>query len=164
MHPARIAFALLCTTLLLPAAAGANGPSDDEAAIRAIVERVEAGWNAGSGAGFAVPFAEDADYVIINGHRIKGRQAIAESHQRIFDTIYKGSRNELTVDRVRFLRPDVAVAHVRSHLRFTRDGKPAEGDAISTWVLTKGAEGWSIAAFQNTGVRPPELAPPPEKP
>jgi ketosteroid isomerase-like protein len=56
----------------------------------------------------------------------------------------------------------VAVAHVRAHLRFTSDGKPVEGNAISTWVLTKGPDGWSIAAFQNTGVRPP--APAPEKP
>ena len=36
-------------------------------------------------------FAEDADYVIINGMRIKGREAIDSGHQQIFDTIYKGS-------------------------------------------------------------------------
>ena len=162
MHPTRIAFALFYTTLLLPAAAGANGPSGDEAAVRAIVERVEAGWNAGSGEASAAPFAEDADSVVATGMRIKGRQAIADNFQRIFDTMYKGSRNELTVDSVRFLRPDVAVAHVRSHLRFTSEGKPVEVDAISTWVLTKGADGWSIAAFQNTSVRPP--APAPAKP
>jgi uncharacterized protein (TIGR02246 family) len=119
------------------------------------VRRLETGWNAGSGEASAAPFAEDADSVVATGMRVKGRQAIADNFQRIFDTMYKGSRNELTVDSVRFLRPDVAVAHVRAHLRFTRDGKPVEGDAISTWVLTKGPDGWSIAAFQNTPVAPP---------
>jgi uncharacterized protein (TIGR02246 family) len=162
VHRSRAALIALSLMLLLPVAAGANGPSGDETAIRAIVERVEAGWNAGSGEASAAPFAEDADSVVATGMRIKGRQAIADNFQRIFDTMYKGSRNELTVDSVRFLRPDVAVAHVRAHLRFTSDGKPVETDTIGTWVLTKGPDGWSIVAFQNTGVRPP--APAPEKP
>ncbi|HEX5759756.1 MAG TPA: SgcJ/EcaC family oxidoreductase [Thermoanaerobaculia bacterium] len=162
IRPRAVLLSLSLTLMLLPVATAANAPSDDEAAIRDVVRRVEAGWNAGSGEAFAAPFAEDADYVVINGDRIKGRQTNAARHQQSFDTIYKGRRNELTVDSVRFLRPDVAVAHVRAHLRFTRDGKPVEGNAISTWVLTKGPDGWSIAAFQNTGVRPP--APAPEKP
>ena len=155
IRPRAVLLSLSLTLMLLPVATAANGPSGDEAAIRDVVRRVEAGWNAGSGEAFAAPFAQDADFVVINGTYLEGRAAIAAAAQQIFDTVYKGSHNTLTVADVRFLRPDVAVAHVRSHLRFTRDGKPVEGDAISTWVLTKGADGWSIAAFQNTPVAPP---------
>ena len=48
----------------------------DEAAIRENVKHLETGWNTKSGALFAKPFAEDADYVVINGMYIKGRSVI----------------------------------------------------------------------------------------
>lgn len=124
----------------------------DEAAIRESVKQLETGWNTKSGAVFAKPFAEDADYVVINGMYIKGRAAIQTAHQRIFDTIYKDTNIKLEVKQIRFLRPDVAVVHVNGH----RDGptKDLTGDAILTLVMTKEQQGWAIAAFQNTSVAP----------
>jgi uncharacterized protein (TIGR02246 family) len=126
---------------------------DDEQAIRDIARRLEEGWNSGDGQAFAAPFAEDSDYIVVDGRHIKGRLANAEGHQRIFDTIYKGSTNTMSVESLRFIRPDVAVAHVRHHLKFSRDGQPVEGHARSTWVLTRNKGQWSIAAFQNTPIQ-----------
>ena len=124
----------------------------DEAALRESVKQLETGWNTKSGALFAKPFAEDADYVVINGMYIKGRATIETAHQRIFDTIYKDTKINLTVKQIRFLRPDVAVVHVTGH----REGPTKEltQDAILTLVMTKEQHGWTIAAFQNTGVAP----------
>ena len=124
----------------------------DEAAMRESVKQMETGWNTKSGALFAKPFAEDADYVVINGIYIKGRATIETQHQRIFDTIFKDTRINLTVKQIRFLRPDVAVVHVTGH----REGptKDLTQDAILTLVMTKEAQGWTIAAFQNTSVAP----------
>ena len=124
----------------------------DEAAMRESVKRMETGWNTKSGALFAKPFAEDADYVVINGMYIKGRATIETAHQRIFDTIYKDTKINLTVKQIRFLRSDVVVVHVNGH----RDGPTKEltQDAILTLVMTKEQHGWTIAAFQNTGVAP----------
>jgi uncharacterized protein (TIGR02246 family) len=124
----------------------------DEAAMRENVKQLESGWNTKSGAVFAKAFAEDADYVVINGMYIKGRATIETQHQRIFDTIYKDTRINLTVKQIRFLRPDVAVVHVNGH----RDGPTKEltGDAFLTLVMTKDQHGWTIAAFQNTAVAP----------
>src|SRR5688500_20257432 len=68
-----------------PAAAG----EADDAAIRENVRQLEAGWNSKSGALFARPFAEDADYVVINGMHIRGRAAIDKGHQHIFETYMK---------------------------------------------------------------------------
>jgi len=126
----------------------------DEAAMRESVKQLETGWNTKSGAVFAKPFAEDADYVVINGMYFKGRTAIETAHQRIFDTIFKDTKISLTVKQIRFLRPDVAVVHVNGH----RDGPAKEltGDAILTLVMTKEQQGWTIAAFQNTSVAPRE--------
>jgi len=124
----------------------------DEAAMRESVKQLETGWNTKSGAVFAKPFAEDADYVVINGMYFKGRADIQTAHQRIFDTIFKDTKISLTVKQIRFLRSDVAVVHVNGH----RDGPTKEltGDAILTLVMTKEQQGWTIAAFQNTSVAP----------
>ena len=124
----------------------------DEAAMRESVKQMESGWNTKSGALFAKPFAEDADYVVINGMYINGRATIGAQHQRIFDTIFKDTKINLTVKQIRFLRPDVAVVHVTGH----RDGPTKEliQDAIVTLVMTKEQHGWTITAFQNTAVAP----------
>lgn len=122
----------------------------DEAAIRENVKQMETGWNTKSGARFAKPFAEDADYVVINGMYIKGRSVIETAHQQIFDTIYKDTTITLAVKQIRFLRPDVAVVHVNAR----RNGPTKEltTEAMLTLFMTKEKNGWTIAAFQNTQV------------
>lgn len=124
----------------------------DEAALRENIRQLELGWNAKSGAQFAKPFAEDADYVIINGTQIKGRAAIAEGHQRIFDTFYKESVISLSVKQVRMLRPDVAVVHVSGLLKLSSGADAREDKAVMTLVMTKEDGAWKITAFQNTAV------------
>lgn len=126
--------------------------AEDEAAIRSLVTRIQEGWNTRDGKAFAAPFAEDADYVVINGMYIKGRTAIAKGHQGIFDTIYKNSHNTGTVQGVRFLRDDVAVVHVSWHLKWTNNGVAHEGKARNTLVVTKEKGQWSIVAFHNTSI------------
>jgi len=124
----------------------------DEAAMRESVKQLETGWNTKSGALFAKPFAEDADYVVINGRYLKGRAEIQAAHQQIFDTVYKDTKITLNVKQIRFLRADVAVVHVNGH----RDGPTNElnQDAMLTLMMTKEKDGWVIAAFQNTAVIP----------
>lgn len=142
--------ALITLLILTNTALAQNHQSVDEAAIRENVKRLETGWNTKSGALFAKPFAEDADYVVINGMYIKGRTAIETAHQQIFDTIFKETTVTFTIRQIRFLRPDVAVAHVNGHR--TGPTKDLEQDAMLTLVMTKEKNGWTIAAFQNTAV------------
>lgn len=132
----------------LQAAAQTQTAGGDDALLRDNVRQLEAGWNAKSGAAFAKPFAEDADYVVINGTQIKGREAIAQGHQRIFDTVYRDSTLTLSVRQVRMPRADVAVVHVNAHLK----SGAQEADAVITLVMTKEGGAWKIAAFQNTSV------------
>jgi uncharacterized protein (TIGR02246 family) len=133
----------------------AAGTDKDETAMRADVEQMVKGWNMKSGAEFAKPFAEDADYVVINGMKIKGRTAIAAGHQGIFDTIYKNSTLDYSVEQIRFLRADIAVVHVLAALKVTRGDATQTGNARITLVMTKNKDRWEIAAFQNTSIQPP---------
>lgn len=160
------AAALLFTLALSAAAHGqtATPPQDaaqDEAAIRAAIKSVEDAWNAHDGKAFAAPFAADADYVVVNGAHIKGREAIEQGHTQIFSTIYKDSRNAAAVRSVRFIRPDVAVAHVEWNLEFRAGGETRKARAINTMIFTKENGRWSIAAFQNTPVQT-QGGPPPQ--
>ena len=127
--------------------------SADEAAIRQVVKQVEDAWNAHDGKAFAAPFATDADYVVVNGMSIKGREAIEKGHTGIFTTIYKDSHNVATIKSVRFLRPDVAVVHIEWNLEFRMGDKTEKGHAMNTMVMTKDGGKWSIAAFQNTPIQ-----------
>jgi uncharacterized protein (TIGR02246 family) len=52
-----------------------------------------------------------ADFVAFEGTHLKGRQEIALFHQRIFDTVVKGSRLAGEVKFVRLLSPVLAVMH-----------------------------------------------------
>lgn len=124
----------------------------DRSAIEAIATKLEQGWNSGSGLEFAAPFAENSDYVVINGMHLKGRRENAAGHQRIFDTVYKDSRLRIRIESIRMLRPDVAIAHLNA---FLRPAQPAgrEDEARITLVLTKTGRKWEIAAFQNTAVQ-----------
>ena len=138
-------FALLCTC------AFAQKTSADEQAIRGLIASIEAGWNAASGVKFAAPFAENADYVVVNGMHIKGRKIIGDAHQGLFTGVYKGSVNKADIKSVRFLRPDVAVALVAWTLKHGQ----GTNNAMNTMVWVKNNGKWEIEAFHNTPVTPP---------
>ena len=145
---------LVFVTLLMLGFSGQTieSQSADESAMREGVKQMETGWNTKSGALFAKPFAEDADYVVINGMYIKGRAVIETQHQRIFDTIFKDTTLTLTVKQIRFLRPDVAIVHVSGQR--VGPSKDHNQEAMITLVMTKQKDGWVIAAFQNTAIAP----------
>jgi uncharacterized protein (TIGR02246 family) len=126
----------------------------DEAEIRANVEQLTKGWNMKSGEEFAKPFAENSDYVVINGMHIKGRAENAKGHQYIFDTIYKDSTLATVIKQIRFLRPDVALVHGESTLTVRANGEEKKGSGYITLVMVKNNGKWEIAAFQNTSIQP----------
>ncbi len=127
--------------------------SSDEAAIRQVVQQLQDGWAAKDGKAFAAPFTPDADYVVVDGARAVGREAIEKGHTGIFSTFLKDSSNVATVKSIRFLRPDVAVVHAVWDLEVRANGKTEKRRAMSTMVMTKDGGKWSIAAFQNTPIQ-----------
>lgn len=149
-----------CLILIFIAAAtcayaqtGSKAPDKDEDAIRQIVKDVENGWNTHSGKAFAASFAADADYVVVNGMYVKGREAIERGHQQIFDTVFKDSGQKSNVKSIRFLRSDVAVVHIEWELTVRSEGKEDKARALNTMFMSKENGKWSIAAFHNTPIK-----------
>ena len=129
-----------------------GGQEADKAALEAAVGTIEKGWNAYSGDQFASPFMDDADYVVVNGMRIKGRKAIAQGHDFIFKSSHKGTVNSHKIESIRFPRPDVGIAHVRWTLKYP-DGKVYH--AMNSMVFLKEGSDWNIANFHNTPILGP---------
>ena len=129
--------------------------TNEERPLYEIVEKLEAAWNSYDSVAWASLFAEDADFIHILGGHYQGRDAIERGHRTIFDTIYKGSRNKLDAEKIRFVRPDVAIVFIRTNLKWYLGGEEQEVQARPTLVAQKKNNGqWEIVAFQNTLITP----------
>jgi uncharacterized protein (TIGR02246 family) len=124
-----------------------------------MVYQLEGAWNAADAGGFAALFGEDADFIHILGGYYTGREAIEAGHRMIFGTIYEGSSVRYSVERIRFLRPDVAIVFLRQFLQFQEGGVASELEARPTIIAEKVGDRWHIAALQNTRITEAGTAP-----
>lgn len=122
--------------------------------LSAIAAELARAWNAGDGAAFGAPFAEDADFVTVRGEHFRTRAVIARGHQAIFDSIYKGSSLQFQVAAVRALTPAVLVGHVRGTLQAPSGPMAGTQASLATLVLVERHGAWEIAAFHNLAVAP----------
>jgi uncharacterized protein (TIGR02246 family) len=123
---------------------------DAKAVAAEIYSRLERAWNAGDGEAFAEPFTDDADFVDIRGTHHRTRAAIAQGHQGIFASIYKGSVIRYEVSDARALGEDVVLAHGSGFLKAPTGPLAGEHSAVQTLVLVRHGESWRITAFHNT--------------
>jgi uncharacterized protein (TIGR02246 family) len=128
----------------------------DAAEIRAIIAGMTDAWAAGDGNAFGRHFAADADYTVWNGRYLRGREAIAEGHTRIFNTVYKDTRLRLDVTNIRLVRPGVAVAHAVGSVVGKDESFPDRPTVTPVFVLTREDGRWRIAVFHNTRIDPEE--------
>jgi uncharacterized protein (TIGR02246 family) len=135
--------------------ANTNARAEDEAQVRALADELEQGWNAGDGARFAAAFTEDGDLVGFDGTLLRGRTAIEAFQQQLFDRWMKGTRLTGRVTDVRFVGPDTVIMHVVGGTIMRGKDRPARArDSIQTMTAVRTGQGWRLAAFQNTRVRP----------
>jgi uncharacterized protein (TIGR02246 family) len=128
-----------------------TGQSKDKDAIEALLQQMIDGWNQGSGEGFAAPFAEDGDQVAFDGTRLQGRQQIAEFHQMLFDRFLSGTRLIGKVVDVRFLAPDVALAHgIGGTVMPGESNLAPDRNSVQTLVAVKRDGEWRLARLHNS--------------
>lgn len=129
-------------------------------AVEAIAATFQAAWNRHDMDGLAALVAEDVDYVTVVGARDweKGRKEFKERHAEVHQTMFRESVLTIKETHVKFLRPDIALAHVLWETRgdAVPDRKPGAPRAgIFTWVVEKRRGKWLIIASQNTENRTP---------
>lgn len=127
----------------------------EEAAVRKyVLEEIER-WNS-NGPLVAERYTADSDYVDVNGAWLKG---FAARNNKSDSPRLRDSKITLIDLHIRFIRPDVAIAHQTHDMsgkrRLNGEGLPTERQ-LSTRVLVKERGKWVQTAFQNTIVCPVE--------
>jgi uncharacterized protein (TIGR02246 family) len=146
------AFAILAG--LVPV--GLRAQREDDAAIRQVQRRQAEAWNSHDAAAYASLFTLDGDVVNVVGWWWRGRAEIESKLRAAFALVFRDSKLTITDVQVKFLTPEIAVAHVRWTMEGakTPTGIPQPRQGIQTQVLKKQAGTWLIAAFQNTNSVP----------
>ncbi len=125
-----------------------------EAAIRDLFRQLLDSWDRGDGRAYAAAFTADAYYIAFDGSHTKGREAIADAHQRLFDTWLKGTRLAGALGDIRFVSPTVALVRAGGGVLMPGRATVRPGrDSIQTLVAVKGEDGWRFTAFHNTRVQ-----------
>ena len=125
---------------------------EDEAAITGLLDCMREAWECSDGASYASMFSDDVRYVSATGVRTVGREEIASSHQRIFDSFFAGTRlgSSYPVE-LQSVAPGVVLVHASGAVLFPgeREQRVAP-NGLLTMVAVAGDGGWRVASFANT--------------
>lgn len=153
---------MLATSLLVfgPLASAEVQQSDlqrDENAIRKVILEMTEGFNAHDEKAASGMYLNDAPLVTVRGEVMRGRAEIEKGLGAIFATRAKTATHRTLDVSIRFVRPDVALAHVTNELSGLADPQGQQlpsHQELSLRVFVKYEGAWKVAAFHNTMVRP----------
>ena len=134
--------------------------------IEAILSRQSLAWVAGDADAFVEAALDMVSFTNVMGMYSVGIEPFRVQHARIFSTIYKGSRMSQAVERVAFIRPDVAIVDTLATLEGVEHLPPgfAPGEGLPKsrlqQIFLKDAGAWRIAAFHNVFINPAFQGPP----
>ncbi|PRY00679.1 SgcJ/EcaC family oxidoreductase [Allonocardiopsis opalescens] len=133
-----------------------------EQEIAALLDRMNAAWNAGDADAYGAVFTDDAAYVVFDGTLLHGRAAIADLHRMLFAGPLRGTRltggagqPDGSGPLVRLLADGVAHIVTDGGMAMQPQAAPDPGhDSRVSLVAVREADGWRLAAFHNTRRRP----------
>lgn len=138
----------------------AQAGAADEAPIRAIVDGQVTAWNAGDAVAFSKSFAANGSFTNIRGTVFYGHKAFEDRHREIFTGFFKGSKLAMSITRIRFVRPDVAIVDLATELSNLSGAPPgvrlnAAGRIITRLqqVLVKDNGVWRVESYHNVDVK-----------
>lgn len=138
------------------ARAQAPDPRNDEKTIRAIVAATTEAFSKHDARAWVQYCTNDAQLVTVRGETMEGVAEIEKGLATIFQTRGRGVTLRTLEVMVRFIRPDVALAHVRNELSGLAD---PDGQTVpphqelSVRVFVKNDGQWRMTVFQNTIVQ-----------
>ena len=131
---------------------------EDEAAIRQAVAIMTTAFNTRDDQASASVTTTDADFVTVTGAWSKGSADYLAARRARFATALKNASIRVVDIKIRFLRPDVALAHVTHEIRGMSDDSGKElppHTELSLRVFIREHGKWLMTAFHNTTVAMP---------
>ncbi|MCB0456640.1 MAG: SgcJ/EcaC family oxidoreductase [Flavobacteriaceae bacterium] len=123
----------------------------DEQEITNTIQLLQKGWNAGNGETFASAFSEPHDFIVWNGYYMKNNtvESNAKSHNFIYQKFYKDTQLFYTIDKIKFLSDNIALAHVFGAVVSNTEQRPTDPQVLISMVLQKNNGNWRIVSFHN---------------
>jgi uncharacterized protein (TIGR02246 family) len=118
---------------------------DDEASIRTVVQKYVDARESMDAHAIEALFTSDADQLVSSGEWRKGRSEVVRGTMASSQS--SGGKRSITVASVRFVAPGVAIADGRYEITGIADG--GSRSMWTTLMLTRGPDGWRIAAIRN---------------
>ena len=128
--------------------------TNDEAAIRETVQRYVDARDKMDEHAIDALFTSDADQLVSTGEWRKGRKDVVRG--TLASSQSSAGKRTITVVSVRFVAPNVALADGRYEISGLAGAESRK--MWTTLVLTRGSDGWRIAAIRN--MLPAAAAPP----
>lgn len=141
----------------------ASPPSDEAtAAAHAMADRFADSWNRADGTAYGENYWPDAELVDPSGTLVEGRAAIVKQHVDLWAGIFKGTRQQITIRRVKVLCPNYIVVDIDARLagwKALPPGATATANGVLLahlrQIMEKRHGAWRIALSQNTIVAHP---------
>src|SRR3954451_12661474 len=140
--------AILSLSVLVPLMA--QKPAD-EAAVRDVVKRYVDAREQRDPKAVEALFTNDSDQLVSSGEWRKGRAEVVKG--TMASSAATGGKRTITVEAVRFLSPDVAIADGRYEISGTGGGETRK--MWTSIICTRKSDGWKIAAIRNMLPAPP---------
>ena len=137
------------------ASVGAQTPGDEQA-IRSLMAQTTEAFNKHDAKLWAAVCTPDARLVTVRGESMNGAAAIEKGLASIFATRGRNSKLRTLDVTVRFVRPDVALAHVTNEMSGvvapSGETQPPHTE-LSIRVVVKDGGVWKVTAFHNVIVQ-----------
>ena len=125
---------------------GQSIKSKDDVAIRALVARFYEGWNSHDAEKMVSVYADSIEHVNAFGEWNTGSQTMKEKLTQFHATEHgRKSQKIISIEKVKFIKPDVAVAIVRQKSTVRNMGM---------FVLSKVSGSWLVESFANVEYKP----------
>ena len=143
----RTSFAFVLAVIALPLAAAAQNAdrAADDQAVRAVIKAFIDTREANDAAGLAALLTADVDQRQTSGNVRAGRDAVVSGTMATQQST--GGRRTISVDSLRFVGPDIAIADGRYDSVDRADG--TDQRMLTSMVLRRESGAWKIAAIRN---------------
>ena len=146
-----------CVLYCAPVAVAHAQTRDDEVEIRRLIDALTTAFNARDDVATLAVATAEADFVTVNGKWTKGKEYTTSRRQR-FGTALKNASIRPVDAKIRFVRHDIALAHVTHEMRGMLDESGKElppHPELNLRVFVKENGKWLMTAFHNTAIATP---------
>ncbi|HEV7979593.1 SgcJ/EcaC family oxidoreductase [Amycolatopsis sp.] len=138
----------------MPSTNGSATLTEDEAAVRAVPQRIVAAWAENDAEAFAKVFTADGSMILPGDVFVTGREHIREFMAAGYAGPYRGTRVFGEPVAIKILGPTTVLLITKGGVLAPGETEVAPERAVrASWLLAKQDGEWLLTAYQNTPLK-----------